>query len=1440
VNAQPAGPMRSPADSPVAVAASSKVRGFVADVTMGTPVSGVIVCLEAALSEGVVLPLGVLSSDHAGYFAFALPRHLPPGVAHLWVYPYRDAAQKLDCLAVCGNEAALVLRVSSALATDALVGVGLASIQRPDARDWELSPLSFVTRASLKVGEGGCETFLPDSQAERELHFQRVVRISTDASSNPSGYGSMKAIDARYRLEAYNECAGVKSPSTGQPENGPIRFGRALEFRQRWSPVGHSLGQVVYSLPLAPCESVDIAVIEWSRQDTAVRRETDTVTEQLLHEEKRDRMIDESVNAALSEQQGGWDLLGGMSTAGSASASATIPISGIPVNLAGSGSMVNAIGGGIAQSWGDRSLTGDSMQDLHDLVTQATSVQRSLNSTVIVQSTQAESNVLQTRTVTNHNHCHALTVQYYEILRHFRVTTGFVRRRDVVLIPYAVFTFDWRTALRFESILREVLLDDAYADCFDAIVRQHCCPPIYDAPPAQSPPPATSPPAQFQTNGPFDVVKDQVTPLTVNAGDTIQMQATGQVDFSPSVAGQAGKQNANGRGDSAPSGGNWPAPGLSRYSLIYKIGNSAWQQGGVNVSVPQSHPAGLLSLWVNDDNPSDNVPVKGDEGFKVTVWVTPAPGSSGGGAGTTGAGDGGAPGAYSKTADECCEHRLLGHLNSNLGFYNRAIWLLQDALERRLLLDAALAAYPKLRDGLQDRPVAVDGNYVAYVWNDPDVIWLPSTIYPVGAYVTFAGLRYQCIERHQARIGLEPPGSPKLWQLEDEIPEALETIMSLPTRGVFAEAQLGHCNACEVRDVSRFWQWEQSPCEQPPQISDITPGPRGQPETPQPTPLPAPVVQIAQAPAEPDPVGLAAALKLLGTPNISRDMSGLSETSKLLDALTSGAVSLAQARNMASQAKQELAKAASGSGTSLGAGGPTRPQSAPDLYDKLQVVKTARDQGLLTDAGAQSATQRYLQSDTGSADIIPAGYSPGAAARPGVAQRASQAMLNAVDKLIEWGIRLGKAALASETDKLGTALSDAAVEIAKDEITNAAVGTIPFAKAFKVAVRYSLAFADGAGKVIVSSRDEIQKIVDEGAIFSDESFTQANADRIQKGSSYYVLGLQALPAVLEAGLASVIDTMLQDAQQAAVGLLSDAAGAVTQAVTDHVVTQLLKVAKVDRVCLAAVEKAGPRFDYSAIATNAVSSLAQQLVRQLISSTLGSSAQRARLTGLVQTADPLVELLRGLLEVTLVDLDHPADPLADVWSELPADFNPQNTLAAQLTVPVGYEFSKAASSVIADLTTAGWAFGSHTGYTGITVDATNMTITLPDYYKDGLIAGPPLPPGQVGMLQDELQTDEWALLAVSDGLDTGIVLRALGYQADIDAEPTPAGAWRKYYDGYALTQADAGQANAAFYSLVQALQDRYSGTEVASDAKAQLVNITHEPATLTEPTPIATA
>jgi hypothetical protein len=45
---------------------------------------------------------------------------------------------------------------------------------------------------------------------------------------------------------------------------------------------------------------------------------------------------------------------------------------------------------------------------------------------------------------------------------------------------------------------------------------------------------------------------------------------------------------------------------------------------------------------------------------------------------------------------------------------------------------------------------------------------------------------------------------------------------SLPTRGVLGEAMLGHCASGEKIDLTRFWNWQDSPTESAPAIAAVT------------------------------------------------------------------------------------------------------------------------------------------------------------------------------------------------------------------------------------------------------------------------------------------------------------------------------------------------------------------------------------------------------------------------------------------------------------------------------------------------------------------------------------------------------------------------------------------------------------------------------------------
>ena len=84
-----------------------------------------------------------------------------------------------------------------------------------------------------------------------------------------------------------------------------IAHGHILTFKQQWAADGYSMGTLLYSLPLAPGQKRQIAIVDWERRESALRSEVLTETEQLAADLARDRDVNEIVNATLGERAEG-------------------------------------------------------------------------------------------------------------------------------------------------------------------------------------------------------------------------------------------------------------------------------------------------------------------------------------------------------------------------------------------------------------------------------------------------------------------------------------------------------------------------------------------------------------------------------------------------------------------------------------------------------------------------------------------------------------------------------------------------------------------------------------------------------------------------------------------------------------------------------------------------------------------------------------------------------------------------------------------------------------------------------------------------------------------------------------------------------------------------------------------------------------------------------
>ncbi|WP_067469881.1 hypothetical protein [Nocardia amamiensis] len=882
-------------------------------------------------------PLGVLWTDHVGYASYDLTR-LPSLVCH-----YLDSEAGLRRAGVVrrggdgGGEEAISIRAlpygssgwidvlnQSRFTDGAVVGrlvvpqpglrpphyeAGMSSMQNPSLTDWQLSPSSFATNPNQLIGENGCENLYPATLSLHEFVTRQVVRLSDDPP-------------------------GIDIPD-------PYRAAYIDEYKVTWSALGHSLGEILYSMPLAPGESVKLAVIDWSWDSLTKRDENTKLTEEILHQTHRDRTISETVQAGLREMQHGSNFMGGVAHSGGGSGGANLGVVGLGAAVGDAWSM----GGSTATSEGSRDLTAQNVQRLSDSFSQASSAQRELNSTVVIQARQEEKETIQTRTFSNYNRAHTLTILYYEVLRHYRVTVQFLRRRPAVLVKYpgAITTFGMAELLRHRAALEPVLLDPTLAPGFAALVKQDQVArnqTLHNVDPTKLDKPI---PQFWEGDIRFalfefgvktsDGLRDKtdelamVNLIVVDGNSTVTRPLLKQWEKGSETdninVGERLNDTAMGWFITKPSSGPIAWRDLVGFEFVLHD-DDEWRMD--RLAIRAFHPGGAVAL-LDDTDVDFYFPLNGASN---TVTFIRRPGPRPADLPPTWS-----P-AKSLTPEEYqAAQRLIDHANSNNAYYNRAIMLATRTAD----ISVAFESMPwqdgkTLADVAMPTPLEVFGNHVAY---------------PLTA------------------IGVVVGGPP---------PEAqAERLITMPTRGVFAEGKLGHCNIAEEIDNTRFWKWEEHPIPiQAPDIAPVTPTtPNPTPTTPTPTQFPQSLVNVVSPTAAPDPVGLAAALQLLGTPDIFRDMSGRAEVADLLKKLSDNTISIAEAANRAREIQAKYgSSAAGGSGggaaePSVGLGsGRTTPSdrsstTTQDLQDLQHVLGNAQAKNLMTPQTAQDTFTKAAQ-----------------------------------------------------------------------------------------------------------------------------------------------------------------------------------------------------------------------------------------------------------------------------------------------------------------------------------------------------------------------------------------------------------------------------------------------------------------------------------------------
>ena len=250
-----------------------------------------------------------------------------------------------------------------------------------------------------------------------------------------------------------------------------VAHGHLLHFKQEWLPDGYSIGDIIYSLPLAPGQKKQIAVLDWERRESAANSQQLDYEESLNNTLIRDRDVSEVVNATLNEN------IKANSNAGTKAFGFGWGSAVMGVFNGGTYGGLMGISGGKSSSWSDasqnahRDSTASSMQSISDRTMQAANMVRSQRATVIQTVSQGERVQATAESVANYNHCHAMTIQYFEVLRHFRIQTRLAEVQECLFVPLQISSFNLEKCQRWRTTLEKFLFKRNLMTAFDAINR---------------------------------------------------------------------------------------------------------------------------------------------------------------------------------------------------------------------------------------------------------------------------------------------------------------------------------------------------------------------------------------------------------------------------------------------------------------------------------------------------------------------------------------------------------------------------------------------------------------------------------------------------------------------------------------------------------------------------------------------------------------------------------------------------------------------------------------------------------------------------------------------------------------------------------------------------------------------------------------------------------
>lgn len=481
-----------------------------------------------------------------------------------------------------------------------------------------------------------------------------------------------------------------------------------------------------------------------------------------------------------------------------------------------------------SSSFGSRDLAASYAQDINDRSQQNASSVRNRRASIVSEVSQSEHEQISTRVVTNYNHMHALSIQYFEVVQAFRTTTQLERAERCLFVPVKLVDFSnpatvdrWRLRLADSALTvrarRQLTVEYGVVEIIPqtprirpgsivtgglndvrfstAVLVRSATPAATATPPAEgqvvptdaNPSEGTSTPdAGAPRTANVTSLRTPVNApaalLAIKGWDLEQLNRIGWT--TGRVLMQAGSDSVFVSDDALVVGLSLPEARAGSFVVRLHNGQQVTPAATTETSFSFNSPVSITELE------SIAVQFTGQHELKTSlvlqlnllgtvmplnVPILLKPMS--------------VPREVVKFGSVMAGRELVAHLEANRLHYTQAIMRGLDAATVAALL--ARFTYRGLPLGMlvDTQPLAVTANFLVFKIN-----------------VATAGDAEDprwAEEQTAWRTWLQRRGL--------DLPAPKSEIIPLPSGGVFAEAVLGRYNAAEKLDLTRFWNWQDSP-----------------------------------------------------------------------------------------------------------------------------------------------------------------------------------------------------------------------------------------------------------------------------------------------------------------------------------------------------------------------------------------------------------------------------------------------------------------------------------------------------------------------------------------------------------------------------------------------------------------------------------------------------